>query len=74
MQDLLNQFKTLTDDEKLAFLKEAMSAVAEIFKRDPQKMMSEMMPVCMNVMQSNGMDMDSMRNMMKTMMGSRPTS
>jgi hypothetical protein len=69
MQHLLNQFKALTDDEKLAFMKEAMSAMAEIFKNDPQKMMKEMMPVCMNVMKSKGMDMDLMRHMMKNMMG-----
>ncbi len=69
MQDLLNQFKALTDEEKLAFMKEAMSAMAEIFRNDPQKMMNEMMPVCMNVMKSKGMDMGLMRNMMKNMMG-----
>lgn len=69
MQNLLNQFKALTDDEKLAFMKEAMPYMAEIFKNDPQKMMAEMMPVCMNVMKSKGMDMDRMRTMMKNMMG-----
>ena len=69
MQNLLNQFKALKDDEKLAFMKEAMPYMAEIFKSDPQKMMSEMMPVCMNVMKSKGMDMDLMRTMMKSMMG-----
>ena len=69
MQNLLNQFKALTDDEKLAFMKEAMPLMAEIFGNDPQKMMTEMMPVCMNVMKSKGMDMDRMRAMMKSMMG-----
>ena len=33
-------------------------------------MMSEMMPFCMNMMRSKGMDMDRMRSMMKNMMGS----
>lgn len=69
MQDLLNQFKALTDDQKLAFMKEAMPFMAEIFKNNPQKMMAEMMPVCMNMMKSKGMDMDMMRAMMKNMMG-----
>ena len=69
MQNLLNQFKALKDDEKLAFMKEAMPYMAEILKSDPQKMMTEMMPVCMNVMKSKGMDMDLMRTMMKSMMG-----
>jgi hypothetical protein len=71
MKMLLDQFKALTDDEKLAFMKEAMADMAEIFQNDPQKMMTEMMPVCMNMMKSKGMNMnmDMMRVMMKTMMG-----
>jgi hypothetical protein len=69
MQNLLNQFKALTDEEKLAFMKEAMPHMAEIFKNEPQKMMAEMMPFCMNMMKSKGMDMDRMRAMMKSMMG-----
>ena len=58
MKDLLNQFKALTNDEKLAFMKEAMPYTAEIFSNDPQKMMAEMMPLCMNMMKSKGMDME----------------
>jgi Glu-tRNA(Gln) amidotransferase subunit E-like FAD-binding protein len=69
MENLLNQFKALTTEEKFAFMKEAMPHMAEIFKSDPQKMMSEMMPFCMNMMKSKGMDGDMMRNMMKNMMG-----
>ena len=69
MQNLLDQFKALTKEEKLAFMKEAMHSMAEIFANDPQKMMVEMMPFCMNMMKSKGMDMDRMRSMMKAMMG-----
>ena len=69
MQNLLDQFKALTKEEKLAFMKEAMPSMAEIFANDPQKMMVEMMPFCMNMMKSKGMDMDKMRSMMKAMMG-----
>jgi hypothetical protein len=69
MQNLLNQFKALTDEEKLAFMKEAMPYMAEIFRNEPQKMMAEMMPFCMNMMKSKSMDMDRMRAMMKSMMG-----
>jgi hypothetical protein len=80
MQNFLNQFKTLTNEEKLAFMKEAMPYMAEIFANDPQKMMTEMMPFCMNMMtemmhfcmnmmKSKGIDMDRMRAMMKNMMG-----
>lgn len=70
IEKLVNDFKALSNDEKLAFMKEAMPAMAEIFASDPQKMMSEMMPFCMNMMKSGGMNMEMMRNMMKNMMGS----
>jgi len=69
MENLLNQFKALTNDQKLAFMKEAMPLMAELFQNDPHKMMAEMMPFCMNMMKSKGMDMDRMRSMMKAMMG-----
>jgi hypothetical protein len=69
MENILNQFKALSKEEKLAFMKEAMPYMAEIFANDPQKMMAEMMPFCMSRMKSEGMDMDRMRSMMKAMMG-----
>jgi len=69
MENLLNQFKALSKEEKLAFMKEAMPYMAEIFANDPQKMMAEMMPLCMNMMKSKGMDMDRMRTLMRAMMG-----
>jgi hypothetical protein len=69
MENLLNQFKALSNEEKVAFMKEAMPHMAEIFKSDPQKMMSQMMPFCMNMMKSKGMDMEKMHSMMKNMMG-----
>jgi hypothetical protein len=54
MENLLKQFKALSDDEKIAFMKEAMV---------------EMMPFCMNMMKSKGMDVDRMSSIMKNMMG-----
>ena len=69
IEKLMNDFKALRDKEKLAFMKEAMPHMMEVFSNDPQKMMSEMMPFCMNMMRSKGMDMDRMRSMMKNMMG-----
>jgi len=44
IEELVNDFKALSNEEKLAFMKEAMPSMAEIFANDPQKMMSEMMP------------------------------
>jgi len=72
MENLLKQFKELTNKEKLAFMKAAMPLTWEAFGNDPRKMMGEMMPFCMNMMQSKGMDMDRMRSMMKGMMGDFP--
>ena len=69
MQNLLDQFKALSNEKKLAFMKESMPYMAEIFANDPQKMMAEMMPLCMNLMKSKGMDMDRMRTLMRAMMG-----
>lgn len=80
MENLLKQFKALTNEEKFAFMKEAMPHMAEIFKSDPQKMMTEMMPTCMKMMsammplfmnmtKSKGMDVEKMQSMMKNMMG-----
>lgn len=69
METLLNQFKALSDEEKIVFMKEAMPHMMEIFSNDPQKMMSEMMPLCMSMMISKGVDTGMMRTMMKNMMG-----
>ena len=69
MKSLLNRFKALNTEEKLAFMKEAMPYMTEIFANDPQKMMTEMMPLCMHMIKSKGMDMGRMRSMMKNMMG-----
>jgi len=67
MEDLLKRFKELSKEEKIRFMKEAMPYMADIFAKDPQKMMTEMMPLCMNMMKTRGMDMDKMRNMMENM-------
>ena len=72
MENLLKQFKKLTSEEKLAFMKKTMPYMAEIFTKEPEKMMSGMMPFCMNMMKSKDMDMDRMRSMRKGMMGDFP--
>ena len=45
-----------------------MPHMMEVFGKGPQKMMGEMMPFCMTMMKSKGMDMERMRTMMKGMM------
>jgi len=65
---VVDDFKLLSKEEKLVFMKKAMPLMWEAFGNDPQKMMTEMMPFCMNMMKSKGMDMGMMRSMMKNMM------
>jgi len=72
MEKVLNDFKALNNEAKIAFMKAAMPLMWEAFGNDPRKMMGEMMPFCMNMMQSRSMDMDRMRSMMKGMMGEFP--
>ncbi|PIP36320.1 MAG: hypothetical protein COX20_06420 [Desulfobacterales bacterium CG23_combo_of_CG06-09_8_20_14_all_52_9] len=66
IEKLLNDFEALTSEEKLSFMKEVVPFMAEIFANDPKKMMAEMIPFCMNMMKSKGMDMNRMREMMKS--------
>ncbi|MFZ5587699.1 MAG: hypothetical protein ACOZHQ_17400 [Thermodesulfobacteriota bacterium] len=69
MQTILEQFKALSDEEKLAFMKQAMPILAGVFGKNPGRMMAEMMPFCMQMMPPGGMAPDQMRAMMKGMMG-----
>jgi len=54
MENLLKSIQALSKEEKLAFMKEAMPHMARFLQNDPQKMMAEMMPFCMNMMKSKG--------------------
>lgn len=58
MRNLLNQFKAMTDAEKLVFLKKAMEVMAEVHQHDLRGMMTEIMPVCKNMVKPMGMDPD----------------
>ena len=69
MEKLINGFKTLSEVERLALMKEFTPSIPKIFTNDPQQMMSDMMPFCMNMMKSKGMEMDRMHSMMESMMG-----
>lgn len=68
-EDLKDRFGKLTDEEKLNFMKSVMPSFCEIFSKNPEKMMSEMMPLCREMMRSCNMDMQGMMKMMG-MMGS----
>ncbi len=65
--ELKNQFNNLTDEEKATFIKSVMPSFCEIFSKDPQKMMTEMMPLCGEMMKSCNMDMQGLMKMMGMM-------
>ncbi len=71
IEEMVAAFQGLSSQQKLAFFKQAMPAMCEVFREDPQKMMNEMMPLCREMMESCGMDMEKMRAMMQMMMQNR---
>ncbi len=67
IEELKDGFNRLTDEDKIAFMKSVMPSFCQIFAGDPQKMMSEMMPFCRDMMKSCNMDMQGMMKMMGMM-------
>jgi hypothetical protein len=72
IEDLKHKFDTLADEEKIEFMKLIMPSFREIFRKNPEKMMAEMMPFCRDMMKSCGMDMQGMMKVMG-MMGKQKT-
>jgi hypothetical protein len=72
IEDLKRKFDNLSDEEKIEFMKLMMPSFGEIFRKNPEKMMAEMMPVCGDMMKSCGMDMQGMMKMIG-MMGKQKT-
>lgn len=67
LEDLKNKFDNLRDEEKIEFMKLIMPSFREIFMKNPEKMMAEMMPFCGDMMKSCGVDMQTMMKMMSMM-------
>jgi hypothetical protein len=67
--ELKGKFSKLTDEEKVTFMKSVMPSFCEIFSKNPQKMMGEMMPMCQEMMKSCNMDMQGMMKRMGMMGG-----
>jgi len=65
--ELKDKFSRLTDEEKIAFMKSVMPSFCEIFSKNPQKMMTEMMPLCREMMGACNMDIQGMMKMMGMM-------
>lgn len=70
IDDLIQEFGGLTEEEKTAFARAIMPSIAEIFRKDPGKRIQEMMPFCADAMKSWGVDI---RTMMKKMMDGMDT-
>ncbi len=64
VEELIEKFKTLSDEDKLNFFKAVMPSMKEILCRDPKAMMQEMMSACSQMMSGCGMDMNEMMKMM----------
>jgi hypothetical protein len=64
MKNLLEGFNRLNDAEKLDFFKALMPELCAVFRRDPQKLMAEMKPLCQEMMQGCGFDPQQMMRMM----------
>ncbi len=67
--ELKDTFSKLTDEEKITFMKSVMPSLCEVFSKNPQKMMAEMMPRCQEMMKSCNADMPGMMKMMGMMRG-----
>ncbi len=65
VEELVSAFEQLKEDEQLMLFKRIMPSMCELFKKDPQRMMSEMMPHCREMMQGCGMDPQMMSMMAK---------
>lgn len=66
-EELKNSFDNLSAEDKIAFLKTIMPDICALFSEDSQRMMAEMMPLCRQMMEGCGVDMQQMMSMMQMM-------
>lgn len=63
-EELKERFESLSNEDKLLFMRSIMPSFCEAFRKSPQNMMQ----FCQEMMKSCGMDMQSMmKNMMDVM-------
>ncbi len=60
MEELVNKFNQLTDDEKIEFFKTILPTTFETFKGNPQKLMSEILPLVMVEFKKSGIDLNQL--------------
>ena len=61
--ELKDKFSKLTDEEKVAFMKSVMPSFCEIFSKNPEMMMAELMPLCLDIIR--GFSLNPIINQMK---------
>jgi len=66
-EELINEFQKMNEEEKLDFMKKAMPDFCSLFLQNQDKVMQEIMPVCMQWMQDNNIDMSQMMSKMMPM-------
>lgn len=64
MEELINNFNSLGEKDKVEFIKKIMPYMAAIFKQNPQLMIEELMPICKKMMGSEGFNPQEMMKMM----------
>ncbi len=67
VDDLVKSFEQMSESEKKEVFKRIMPSMCGQFRQDPQQMMSAMMPLCREMMQSCGFDPGKMMEMMQKM-------
>jgi hypothetical protein len=67
VDELKDRFNGLTDEDKMAFMREIMPSFCESFRKSPESMMI----FCGDMMRSFGMDMPAMMRMMSMMSGKK---
>lgn len=68
LDDLVQEFNQLSEEEQRSFLTRIMPAVRRLFINDPRRMMDEMMPFCQEMMSEPGCDMNGMMEMLRSSM------
>ncbi len=69
IEELRDKFNLLSDEEKIEFMKAVMPSFCQAFSKNPGKLMSEMMPLCRDMMSGSGIDVKGMMKMMGMMGG-----
>ena len=67
-EKLKEGFHKLSNEEKLNFIKSIAPEICQAFMENREELMGEMMPFCMNAMNTGKMDMNKMKSMWKDMM------